>query len=415
MKFTHLHVHSHYSLLDGLAKIDQLLDACQELKMPSIALTDHGSMYGLVEFFQKARKRGIRPILGTEMYIAPRTRHDRQPGVDNKFHHIVLLIKNQIGYRNLVKLTTQAYLEGFYYKPRIDKELLKKHSEGLIALTACLSGEVPKTIISALGAANKKEPDLSQAEAIAQEYQKIFGKGNFYLELQHHPGLPEQEPVNQNLIKIGKKLNLPLVATNDVHYIRPEDAEAQDVLMSIQTDKKVEDQRRLTMKNDDFSLRPIEQMIKDFSHIPEAIENTQKIVEQCKFEFELGKIQLPHFEVPTNESPEEYLKKLCQEGLKRRRFDCPLNKVLERLDYELGVIQKTGFASYFLIVADFVNWAKRNGIVVGPGRGSAAGSLISYLLNITDIDPLQYDLLFERFLSVNEKYFISKEDFGIND
>ncbi len=390
MKFTHLHVHSHYSLLDGLAKIDQILDACQELKMSSIALTDHGSMYGLVEFYQKAKKRGIRPILGSEMYIAPRTMADRQPNIDNKLHHIVLLVKNKEGYQNLVKLTSKAYLDGFYYKPRIDKELLRKHSNGLIALSACLSGEIPKKITAG---------KIEEAEKLALEYQEIFGKNNFYLEIQHHPGLAEQKLVNKGFIAISKKHGIPLVATNDAHYLRPEDAEAQDVLMSVQTDKKIEDERRLTMKNDDFSLRPPERMLKDFKHIPEAINNTQKITEQCNFGFELDKIQLPHFDVPTNESPEEYLKKLCQEGLKAREFDKTLAEVLERLDYELGVIKKTGFAPYFLIVADFVNWAKSNGIVVGPGRGSAAGSVVSYLLNITDIDPLKYDLLFERFLN----------------
>jgi len=406
MKFTHLHVHSHYSLLDGLAKIDQILDMCQELKMSSIALTDHGSMYGVVEFYQKAKKRGIRPIIGSEMYLAPRTMADRQPGIDNNLNHLVLLVKNDTGYRNLVKLTTKAYLDGFYYKPRIDKELLKKHSQGLIALTACLSGEVPKKI-----AAGK----IKEAEEAAREYQKIFGPENFYLEIQHHPGLSSQEPVNKAMIELARKCGIPLVATNDVHYIRPEDAEAQDVLMSIQTDKKVDDQRRLTMKDDDFSLRPTERMIQDFKHIPEAIANTQKIVQACNFEFELGKIQLPSFEVPTGEAPDDYIKKLCLEGLKKRQFDSPIEKVLERLDYELKVIAKTGFASYFLIVADFINWAKSNGIVCGPGRGSAAGSIVSHLLNITDIDPLKYDLLFERFLSVKETYFLNKEDFGIHD
>jgi len=390
MKFTHLHVHSHYSLLDGLAKIDQLLDACQELKMPSIALTDHGSMYGLVEFYQKAKKRGIRPIIGSELYLAPDGMNNRRPNIDNKFYHLVVLVKNKEGYRNLVQLTTKAYLEGFYYKPRIDKELLAKHSDGLIGLSGCLSGEIPKAIMNG---------KLEEAAKLALEYKKIFGQGNFYLELQHHPGLKEQEPVNQALIKISQKHKIPLVATNDVHYIKPEDAEAQDVLMGIQTDKRMSDENRMTMRSDDFSLRPIDQMAKDFKKIPQAITNTQKIVSQCDFEFELGKLQLPYFEVPNGREPEEYLKTLCQAGLKERKFETPLQEVLKRLDYELGIIKQTGFAHYFLIVADFVNWAKENGIVVGPGRGSAAGSLVSYLLNITDIDPLKYDLLFERFLN----------------
>jgi DNA polymerase-3 subunit alpha len=390
MKFTHLHVHSHYSLLDGLAKIDQLLDACQELKMPSIALTDHGSMYGLVEFYQKAKKRGIRPIIGSEAYVAPHGMHQRRPNIDNKLYHLILLVKNKEGYRNLVKLTTKAYLEGFYYKPRIDKELLKKHVDGLIGLSGCLAGEIPRAIING---------QLEEAEKLALEYQRIFGRGNFYLELQHHPGLKEQEPVNQALIRISQKHNIPLVATNDVHYIKPEDAEAQDVLMSIQTDKRLEDESRLTMRSDDFSLRPIEQMIEDFKKIPEAIANTQKIVEQCNFEFELDKIQLPYFEVPNGQTPDGFLKSLCRKGLKNRYGPKPAKEVLERLDYELEIIKKTGFASYFLIVQDFVNWAKSENIVCGPGRGSAAGSLVSYLLNITDVDPLKYNLLFERFLN----------------
>lgn len=390
MKFTHLHVHSHYSLLDGLAKIGQILDTCQELKMSSIALTDHGSMYGLVEFYREAKKRGMKAILGSEAYITPYSMHQKRPNIDIKRHHLILLVKNAEGYRNLVKLTTRAYLDGFYYKPRIDKELLKKHSAGLIGLSACLAGEIPQAII-------KGKPE--EAEKLALEYQKIFGVGNFYLEIQHHPGLNEQEKINQVIIEIAKKNNIPLVATNDVHYVKAEDTEAQDVLMSIQTDKKVSDRDRITMKADDFSLRSTEQMTKDFKNIPEVIENTQKIVEKCNFEFELDKIHLPHFEVPNGKNPEEYLNELCQKGLKKRKFAEPHKEVLKRLNYELSVIKETGFASYFLIVADFVNWAKENGIVCGPGRGSSPGSIISYLLNITDVDPLKYDLLFERFLN----------------
>ncbi|MFH1938252.1 MAG: DNA polymerase III subunit alpha [Patescibacteria group bacterium] len=392
MKFTHLHVHSHYSLLDGLSKIDQLLDACQELKMPSIALTDHGSMYGLVEFYKKAKKRGIRTILGNEMYIAPNGMLQKRPNIDNKQYHLILLVKNKEGYRNLVQLTTKSYLKGFYYKPRIDKELLKKHSQGLIGLSACIAGEIPRMIL-----ANK----IEEAEKAALEYQEIFGPGNFYLEIQHHPNLPEQKIVNKALIKISQKHNIPLVAANDVHYVKPEDSEAQDVLMSIQTDKKLNDENRLTMKANDFSLRPIEQMIKDFKDTPEAIENTQKIVKQCNFELELGKIHLPHFEVPNGKTTDEYLKELCEKGLKKRQFEESSKEVLERLNYELNVIKETEFASYFLIVQDFVNWAKSKNIVCGPGRGSAAGSIISYLIGVTDVDPLKYNLLFERFMNIS--------------
>ncbi len=406
MKFTHLHVHSHYSLLDGLAKIDQILDACQELKMPSIALTDHGSTYGLVEFFIKAKKRGVKPILGVEAYLTPDSRHEKRPNIDTKRFHLILLVKDKTGYQNLVKLVTQSYLEGFYYKPRIDKEILKKHSQGLIGSSACLAGEIPRAITNG---------QIDKAEKLALEYQEIFGKGNFYLEIQHHPGLPEQEPANQEIIKIAKKHKIPLIATNDCHYVNPEDRSAQDVLMSIQTDKKVDDRDRLSMKADDFSIRSQEQMIKDFKDIPEAIENTQKIVDQCNFEFKLGEYQLPHFEVPNNLSDEEHLKNLCNQGIKERYGNSLKNKkeIQERLKYELKVIQTTGFASYFLIVQDFVNWAKSQGIGTGPGRGSAAGSIVAYLIGITEIDPLKYDLLFERFLSVDEKPFIDKKDFGL--
>lgn len=390
MKFTHLHVHSHYSLLDGMAKIDQLLDACQELKMPSIALTDHGNMYGLVEFYQKAKKRGIRPILGCESYVAFESLYQKRPNIDNKRYHLILLVKNKEGYQNLVEMTTKAHLEGFYYKPRIDKELLKKHANGLIGTSACLSGEIPRAVING---------KIGQAEKLTLEYQEIFGKGNFYLEIQHHPGLLEQKKVNDALIKIAHKNKVPLIAANDVHYVKPDDAEAQDILMSIQTDKRLGDQDRLTMKSDDFSLRPMEQMIKDFKDIPEAIENTQEIVEKCNFEFELGNIQLPYFNLPNGQTPEEYLKKLCEKGLEEKHFEASLKDVLERIDYELGVIKKTGFASYFLIVQDFINWAKSQDIVCGPGRGSAAGSIVSYLIGITAVDPLKYNLLFERFLN----------------
>lgn len=347
-------------------------------------------MYGAVEFYQKAKKRGIRPIIGCEVYLAPESMHQRRPNIDNKSYHLLLLVKNKEGYRNLVQLTTKAYLEGFYYKPRIDKELLSKHSEGLIAGSACLSGEIPKAVING---------HIEEAEKLALEYQKIFGRGNFYLEIQHHPGLEHQELVNQALIKISQKYKIPLIATNDVHYIKPEDAEAQDVLMGIQTDKRLSDQDRLTMGKDDFSLRPIDQMIEDFKKTPEAITNTQKIVEKCNFEFELGKIHLPHFEVPNGQTADGLLKENCRQGLKSRYGSHPGKEVLDRLNYELEAIKKTGFASYFLIVQDFVNWAKSQNIVVGPGRGSSAGSLVSYLLNITDIDPLKYNLLFERFLN----------------
>ncbi|MFH1392492.1 MAG: DNA polymerase III subunit alpha [bacterium] len=391
MKFTHLHVHSHYSLLDGLTKIDELLDRCKELGMDSIALTDHGSMYGAIEFYKKAKEKHIKPIIGNEVYIAPNGMHLRRPKIDDKRYHLVLLAKNNIGYKNLINLTTKSWLEGFYYKPRVDKELLKKYSQGLIALSACWDGEVANLILAG---------DIKKAEKAALEYQKIFGKDNFYLEIHDFPGLIKQQNRNPEpeIIKIGKKHKIPIVATNDAHYLTPEDAEAQDILLCVQTNKTVDQKDRMSMLGEDFSLRTKEQMLKSFKNLPEAIENTQKIADQCNLELELGVAKLPHFKVPNNLTPDSCLTKLARTGLKKR-YPKTTKKIQDRLNHELNIIKETGFASYFLIVADFVNWAKDQGIVVGPGRGSAAGSIVSYALNITDIDPLKYNLLFERFLN----------------
>jgi len=388
MKFTHLHVHSHYSLLDGLPKIDELLDYVKKLGMDSVALTDHGNIYGAIEFYKKAKERGIKPIIGSEIYLAIERMNQERPNIDDKRYHLVLLVKNEEGYKNLVKLLTKAHLEGFYYKPRVDEELLAKHSEGLIALSACLTGKIPKLILA------KK---MEEAEKTAFRYQEIFGKDDFYLEIQHHLNSRDQKTVNRGIITISKKFGIPLVATNDVHYLKPEDAEAQDILMLINTGADSNDPERLTLKEDDFSLRSPEQMIKDFGDLPEAIENTQKIADSCNFQFELGKIKLPKFEVLSGKSPEEYLEELCYQGIKKRYGENAQKEIFDRLNYELAAIRQTGFASYFLIVQDFVNWAKENRIVVGPGRGSVAGSLVSYLLNITTVDPLKYNLLFERF------------------
>jgi DNA polymerase-3 subunit alpha len=390
LKFTHLHVHSHYSLLDGLPKIDQLLDYVKELGMDSCALTDHGVLYGAVEFYKKAKEKGIKPIIGVEMYQAFEKMTQERPNIDDKRYHLVLLVRNERGYKNLVKLVTKAHLEGFYYKPRIDEELLKEHSDGLIALSACLQGKIPRQILAG---------KIGEAEKTALLYQEIFGKENFYLELQNHPNLPEQKKVNQFLVSLSRKLKIPLVATNDSHYLRPEDARAQDILMLINTGADPNDPERLTLRGDDFSLKSPEKMIEEFKDFPEAIENTQKIVELCNFDFELGKVKLPRLELPNGKSDVSYLKELCLEGLEKRYGQKPAKEVIERLNYELETINQAGLASYFLIVQDFVNWAKQNRIVVGPGRGSAAGSLVAYLLNITNVDPLKYNLLFERFLN----------------
>ena len=389
--FTHLHVHSHYSLLDGLPKIDEVLNYAVELGMDSLALTDHGSLYGALEFYKKAIERGIKPIIGAEIYMALERMDQRRPNIDDKRYHLVLLVKNEEGYKNLVKLITRSHLEGFYYKPRIDEELLAKHTSGLICLSSCLQGKIPQLILA------KK---INEAEQLSLRYQEIFGKDNFYLEVQHHPNIKIQKIVNQQLATISKKYGVPLVATNDVHYLKSEDAEAQDILMLINTGSDPNDPERLTMKQDDFSMRNPEQMIADFKHLPEAIENTQKITELCNFQFELGKIKLPKFQVPNGKSADDYLEELCAESLKKKYGNRPKKEILDRLNYELGVIRETKFASYFLIVQDFVNWAKQNRIVCGPGRGSVGGSLVAYLLNITNVDPLKYNLLFERFLNL---------------
>lgn len=389
MKFTHLHVHTHYSLLDGLPKIDELLDCVKSLGMDSVAITDHGVMYGAVEFFKKAKEKGVKPIIGVEVYMAQEGMTQMRPGIDDKRYHLILLAKNETGYRNLVKLVTKAELEGFYYKPRIDDELLAQHAEGLIALSACLQGRIPRLLLN-------KNPKA--AEELALKYENLFGKGNFYLELQYHEHIPEQQKVNEGLIALSKKTGIPLVCTNDSHYLRPDDAEAQDILMLINTGADPKDPERLSMRMDDFSLKTPDKMAEDFKDVPEALENTQKIVEACDFHFELGKTKLPYFPVPEGKDPNTYLRELCLERL-IKRYPNPDKAVMDRLEYELSVIGQTGFASYLLIVQDFVNWAKGQRIVVGPGRGSAAGSLACYALGITNVDPLKYNLLFERFLN----------------
>ncbi len=392
--FTHLHVHSHYSLLDGLPKIDELLDYTKELGMNSVALTDHGVMYGAIEFYKKAKSKGIKPIIGCEVYTAFERLSDKRPNIDAKRNHLILLAKNEQGYKNLVKLVSTAQLDGFYYKPRIDEELLEKYAEGLIGLSACVQGKIPGLLL-----ANKQE----EAEETAKKYESFFGKGNFYLELQHHLNIPEQIKANKKLIELSKKTGIPLVATNDIHYLRKEDSEAQDILMLINTGADLNDPERLSMTNDNFSMISPEEMQEFFKDVPEAIENTQKIADACNLKIELGKTKLPEFPLPEGKTAEQYLEELCWQGLKTRFGDIAdaglLQKIKDRMNYEISVIEKTGFAGYFLIVEDFVNWAKQNRIIVGPGRGSAGGSLVAYLTNITNIDPIKHNLLFERFLN----------------
>ncbi|MFH1207917.1 MAG: DNA polymerase III subunit alpha [Patescibacteria group bacterium] len=391
LDFVHLHVHSHYSLLDGLAKIDDLVAKAKELGMPALALTDHGVMYGAVEFFQKATKAGIKPIIGVEAYVARNGMLNKRARIDERPFHLVLLARNIDGYRNLIKLTSQAHLQGFYYKPRIDLELLRKHADGIIGLSACLQGAVAQSLLN---------HDAKHAEQTALELSAIFGPENFYLEIQDHPGLEHQADINKKILALGKKLNLPVVATNDVHYLNTEDDQTHDILICLQTKRKKEDKDRMSYLGEDFSLKSPDRMAEAFMDHPEVLANTLKVAERCSVELELGKITLPHFDVPDGKMADEYLRELCYLGLPKRFPEHAKDKkIIERLEYELTVITKTGFAPYFLIVQDFVNWAKNNKIVVGPGRGSAAGSIVSYLTNITNVDPLKYELIFERFLN----------------
>lgn len=385
----HLHTHSHYSLLDGLSKIDGLIKETARLEMPALALTDHGNLYGAIEFYKKAKDAGIKPIIGVEAYLAERSLHDKTPNIDERRYHLILLAQNIEGYKNLIELVTIAHLEGFYYKPRIDKETLKKHSKGLIALSGCLAGEIPRALF---------RRDFETAENLVREYKDIFGQDNFFIEISHHPGIPNHAEIQNALRGLAQKTKTPLAATQDSHYLKPEDAEAQDVLLAVQTNTKLDDEDRLTMKADDFSLRDPETMRSLFKDSAEAVANTLEIAERVNLTIPLGIIQLPHFEVPEGYTAERYLETLCKSGLQKRYQELN-NEITKRLDYELSVIKKTGFADYFLIVQDFVNWAKQKGIIVGPGRGSAAGSLVAYLLNITNVDPLRYNLLFERFMN----------------
>lgn len=390
MAFTHLHVHTEYSLLDGSCKIKELIDRAKELGMQSLAITDHGVMYGVIDFYKAAVAAGIKPIIGCEVYVAPESRFDREAGGqgDDRYYHLVLLAENDTGYHNLMKIVSRGFTEGYYYKPRVDKELLEKYHEGIIALSACLAGEVARNVTRGL---------YEDAKKAALSYEKIFGKGNFFLELQDH-GISAQATVNQALLRMSEETGIELVATNDIHYINAEDAEPHDVLLCIQTGKKVNDENRMRYTGGQYYLKSEQEMRDLFRYAQQAIDNTAKIADRCNVEIEFGKTKLPKFSVPDGYTSEQYLEKLCREGLVRR-YGEEASQVEKRLDYELGVIKKMGYVDYFLIVWDFIHFAKSKDIMVGPGRGSAAGSVVAYSLEITDIEPLRYQLLFERFLN----------------
>ena len=389
MGFTHLHLHTEYSLLDGSCKIGELMTRARELGMEHIAITDHGNMYGVIDFYRAALKEGINPVIGCEVYVAPGSRFDRENvRGDDRYNHLVLLAENNTGYANLMKIVSIGFTEGFYYKPRVDMEVLEKYHEGIIALSACLAGIV---------ATNLRQGFYEEAKKEALRLSDIFGPDHFYLELQDH-GIDAQKTVNQGLLRMSQETGLELVATNDVHYIRAEDAEPHDILLCIQTQHKVQDEDRMRYEGGQFYLKSEEEMLALFPYAREAVENTSKIAQRCHVDIEFGKYKLPKFDVPEGFTSWEYLKHLCYEGIHRRYADVT-PEIQERLDYELNTIKNMGFVDYFLIVWDFIHYSREHGIIVGPGRGSAAGSIVAYSLEITNIDPLAFDLLFERFLN----------------
>lgn len=401
MSFTHLHLHTEYSLLDGACRLDDLLDRAVELGVDSIAITDHGVMYGAVDFYKKAKARGIKPIIGCECYLASRGRKDKVHALDNERYHLVLLCENATGYQNLISMVSKAWTEGFYTKPRIDRELLEQYHEGIIALSACLAGEIPRALIA---------DDYERAKEKALWYNKVFGRGNFYLELQNH-GIREQKQIEPMLIRLSKETGIPLVATNDTHYVRKEDSKIQQVLICIATNTTLGQGNGLEFDSDEFYLKSEEEMHELFSHVPEAIENTQIIADRCNYDFEFGNTKLPHFEVPDGRDHFEWFREQCYAGMYRNYGDNPPKEYFDRLNYELDVINKMGYVDYFLIVHDFIRYAKSKGIPVGPGRGSGAGSIAAYCIGITGIDPMKYNLLFERFLNPER---VSMPDFDVD-
>ena len=389
MDFTHLHVHTEYSLLDGSAKIKSLVKRAKELGYDSLAITDHGVMYGVIDFYEAARAEGIKPIIGCEIYVSPGSRFDREnTRGEERYYHLVLLAENNQGYKNLSKIVSRGFTEGFYYKPRVDMEVLEQYHEGIIALSACLAGEV---------AVNLRKNNYEGAKEAALRHLKIFGENNYFLEMQDH-GLAEQATVNAGVMRLSKELGIPMVVTNDSHYILAEDWEAHDILLCIQTNRKVHEEDRMRYTGGQYYLKSKEEMYELFPYAKEALANTQKIADRCNVEIVFGEQKVPEFDVPDGLTAEEYLEKLCMEGI-RKRYNPVTPELMERLTYEINTIKKMGYVDYFLIVSDFIRYAKDHGIAVGPGRGSAAGSIVAYCLEITNIDPIRYNLLFERFLN----------------
>lgn len=399
--FTHLHTHTEFSLLDGACRIEQLVARAKSLGMQSLAITDHGNMYGAVDFYKACKAGGIKPIIGCEVYVAPRTRFDKEKVLDKEYNHLILLCENEKGYKNLIKLVSKAYTEGFYFKPRVDHDILEKYHEGIICLSACLAGEIPQSLL---------QKDYDRAKSIALWYRDVFGEDNYFLELQDH-GLSEQKTVNEGLKRLSRETGIPLVATNDVHYIEKSDAKIQQVLICIATNHIIGEDTGLEFHANEFYLKSEEEMRLAFADAPDAIDNTQIIADRCNFDFEFGHTKLPYYETPDHMDHFEYFKKLCMQGMKKRYGDDPPKAYYDRLFYELDTVEKMGYTDYYLIVADFVSFAKGRGIPVGPGRGSGAGSIAAYCMEITDLDPMKYNLLFERFLNPER---VTMPDFDID-
>ena len=399
--FTHLHTHTEFSLLDGACRIEQLVSRAKSLGMQSLAITDHGNMYGAVDFYNACKKEGIKPVIGCEVYVAARSRFDRDKVLDKDYNHLILLCENETGYKNLISMVSKSFTEGFYFKPRIDRDLLEKYHEGLICLSACLAGEIPQAIL---------QKDYEKAKRTALWYRDVFGEGNYYLELQNH-GLDEQFSVNEGIKRISRETGIPMVATNDVHYIEKQDAKIQQVLICIATNHVLGDDTGLEFHADEFYLKSEEEMRELFADVPSAIDKTQLIADRCNFDFEFGKTKLPYYETPDNQDHFEYFRQLCMQGMKRRYGENPPAEYYDRLEYELKTVEAMGYTDYYLIVWDFVTFAKSRGIPVGPGRGSGAGSIAAYCMGITDLDPMKYNLLFERFLNPER---VSMPDFDID-